>query len=85
MEEIRIRKGIIITLAGLPFKLAEDACVMGPESSIRMVNAHFDQNPRPVVELWNQPAESQARNGTPLNWPERWQEGTANDRNEESR
>ena len=74
MEEIRIRKGTIITLAGLPFELAEDACVLGPESSIRMVNAYFDRDPRPVVELWNQPAESQAQNGTPLNWPGRRQE-----------
>jgi len=60
MEEIRIRKGTIITLAGLPFELVADACVKGNNSSIRVVNAYFEDDeddPVPVVTLWNRPAE----------------------------
>ena len=59
MEEIRIRKGTIITLAGLPFKLVEDTCVKGNNSSIRMVNAYFEDDPVPVVTLWNRPVPRQ--------------------------
>ena len=56
MEEIRIRKGMVIHVAGLPLELTEDICVRGNGANIRMINAFYEEDPVPVATLWNRPA-----------------------------